>query len=594
MGKRGGGGGGNHAKQRSRPTAKRAGLALALGGNRPGGSASGNGNGNRQATAPPKLAVASKLTQKREELRKQQVARHRAKTTASSLEELVGAATQTARAFEQKEQAQAGQSDGGKAFELTDSSRKAYMKELRKVVDRADVVLEVLDARDPIGCRALEMEDAICRRPGKKLVLVLNKIDLVPPHVLQPWLHYLRGFYPTVAFKASTQSQANRLSTAVSGKADHLARLTENGADMVFGSKAVGTDALMQLLKNYCRNHQVKTAITVGIIGYPNVGKSSVINSLKRSKAAGVSSTAGHTRVMQEIHIDSKIKLLDCPGIVFDHSDAQALLLRNCINTDTMTDPVGAVQVLLERCDAVQLAQLYKLPTSNFSDVIAFLVAVAGSKGKLGKGGVPDRLAAARIVLQDWNRGKIPFFTPPPTDSATSQRDSAVVLDAQIVESFADDFDVDRVLNPTSIFLAEHSEARQVPTMHPGSAATSAMPGVSSSSMDTSSTNAGTSKMNEVMRTLRDSDSDASDDDDDDSDEDMDDGGADAVDMLHQQQNKWVADPLNPLTAQAARRKAKAMRKLKRRAARQQIGAATESSISEQFEDSVALAFGGL
>src|SRR2546426_491379 len=62
------------------------------------------------------------------------------------------------------------------------------------------------------------------------------------------------------------------------------------------------------------RNLKLKTAVTVGIIGYPNVGKSSLINSLKRSKAVGVGATPGFTKVVQEIQLDKNVKLLDCPG----------------------------------------------------------------------------------------------------------------------------------------------------------------------------------------------------------------------------------------------------------------------------------------
>lgn len=61
----------------------------------------------------------------------------------------------------------------------------------------------------------------------------------------------------------------------------------------------LGADSVLQLLKNYCRNNGMKVSITVGVIGYPNVGKSSLINSLKRSRAVGVSSTAGFTRAIQ-------------------------------------------------------------------------------------------------------------------------------------------------------------------------------------------------------------------------------------------------------------------------------------------------------
>lgn len=557
---------------------KKQGLAQALG----GAAGAGTHNNSNQGLAPPKMKAskqlnAQRLKQKRDELRTMKVANHRSTpATSSSLEELMGKAAQTARAFEAQQSAKSdAQSAGAHEIEITDSSRRAYMKELRKVVDRADVVLEILDARDPMGCRTLEMEELIGNRGGKKVVLVLNKIDLVPPHVLQPWLKYLRTFYPTVAFKASTQNQSNHLS-ANYGRADKAT------AETLSGSKAVGSEALMQLLKNYCRNNHIKTAITVGVIGYPNVGKSSVINSLKRSKAASVSSTAGHTKVMQEIHIDSKIKLLDCPGIVFDHSDSNALLLRNCINTESMEDPIGAVQVILSRCEAAQLVQLYNLgPDCRFQDVIEFLVLVATTKGKLGKGGIPDRHAAARIILQDWNRGKIPFYTPPPDMKHT-------ILESEIVASYADEFDLDNVLNPTSIFLPEAANDDLQPRAQPMGAPV-AGPQCSIDVAGAGAGNSVASKMDEVMRSLGDSDSDSdSDMDDGEFDDDMDaDGGAMyqlPTPNVQQLSAKFAQDQLNPQTALLARRKAKQWRKLKRRAARQQIGAAEESSFSAQFE----------
>lgn len=70
-------------------------------------------------------------------------------------------------------------------------------------------------------------------------------------------------------------------------------------ASVLSSNVCLGADSVLQLLKNYCRNNGVRTSITVGIIGYPNVGKSSIINSLKRSRAVGVSSTAGFTRAIQ-------------------------------------------------------------------------------------------------------------------------------------------------------------------------------------------------------------------------------------------------------------------------------------------------------
>jgi len=86
---------------------------------------------------------------------------------------------------------------------------------------------------------------------------------------------------------------------------------------------------LLELIKNYSKSDGIKTSVTVGVIGYPNVGKSSLINSLKRGKACGVSSVPGFTKNLQEIQLDSKVKILDCPGVIFDDMGEQSRILMN-------------------------------------------------------------------------------------------------------------------------------------------------------------------------------------------------------------------------------------------------------------------------
>ena len=136
-----------------------------------------------------------------------------------------------------------------------DNSKKAYFKEFKKVVEEADVILEILDARDPLGCRTKHIEDMILSSQ-KRVILILNKIDLVPREVVQEWLKYLRNEFPTVAFKASTQSQRQNL------------KISKIDADiatqsLLGSSECLGADNLLKLLKNYSRNYKLKTSITV-------------------------------------------------------------------------------------------------------------------------------------------------------------------------------------------------------------------------------------------------------------------------------------------------------------------------------------------
>lgn len=85
------------------------------------------------------------------------------------------------------------------------SSRRAYVKELKKVIEAADVIIQVLDARDPEGCRNHETEQMVLKQ-NKKILLVVNKIDLVPPQNARAWQKYLRREFPCILFKANTQN----------------------------------------------------------------------------------------------------------------------------------------------------------------------------------------------------------------------------------------------------------------------------------------------------------------------------------------------------------------------------------------------------
>mmetsp|Transcript_6640 Transcript_6640/g.5461 ORF Transcript_6640/g.5461 Transcript_6640/m.5461 type:complete len:123 (-) Transcript_6640:9-377(-) len=97
------------------------------------------------------------------------------------------------------------------------NTRRAYYRELRKVMGMADVVVEVLDARDPLSCRCKSLEEEILSQ-GKKVILLLNKIDLVPKEAVQAWLAYLRKDFPTIAFKAARSSGDRQTGRAIAAE----------------------------------------------------------------------------------------------------------------------------------------------------------------------------------------------------------------------------------------------------------------------------------------------------------------------------------------------------------------------------------------
>ncbi|MDP2434354.1 MAG: GTPase [archaeon] len=314
---------------------------------------------------------------------------------------------------------------------IPDGSRKAYFREFKKVVEDSDVILEVLDARDPLGYRCPDIEKLIMKKdPNKKIILVLNKVDLIPRQNMLAWLKYLRHSLPTIAFKCSTQTQRSHLGQAT-------ASVTTAGTDLLQGRESVGAETLLQLLKNYSRSADIKTSITVGIIGYPNTGKSSLINSLKRTRSVGVGATPGFTKKTQLIHLDKNIRLLDSPGIVFSSRDANSadIQLRNCVKVEQIDDPIPPVELILKRCSHEQLLVLYRIP--DFRTVREFLANLAVKRGMMKKGGgQPNITAAARAVLQDWNSGRIQYYTVPPEVDKSAYISSAIV--AQWGESFFD------------------------------------------------------------------------------------------------------------------------------------------------------------
>lgn len=337
-----------------------------------------------------------------------------------------------------------------KSQALGQNSRRAYLRELKKVIESADVVLLVLDARDPAGTRSSAIEEMVLSNHRKKLVYVLNKADLVPRTVLAGWLLYLRQFGPCVPFKCNLQTQKTNLGRA-SGKAS---KINESALQT---QQAVGAEELLGLLKNYCRSSidSIKSSISVGIVGFPNVGKSSLVNSLTRQRAVQVSSTPGFTKQLQEVVLDKNIRLIDSPGIVFADGDAVATSLRNCVSIDDLEDVITPVEAILKKCPRPYLMQLYSIAKFDDKEPLSFLNLVARSTGKLKKGGIPNTDAAARSVLQDWNTGKIKYYTLPP---AVSKKSAAIEAESVIVSTFSKQLDIDN-LQESDIRVLDELEA---------------------------------------------------------------------------------------------------------------------------------------
>ncbi|KAM5315428.1 guanine nucleotide-binding protein-like 3 isoform 2-T2 [Glossophaga mutica] len=276
--------------------------------------------------------------------------------------------------------------------------KKLYCQELKKVIEASDVVLEVLDARDPLGCRCPQVEEAIVLSGQKKLVLVLNKSDLVPKENLENWLNYLKRELPTVVFRAST-SLRNKGKTIKMRKAPFKSEV------------CIGKDGLRKLLGGFQETYG-KT-IHVGVIGFPNVGKSSIINSLKQERICNVGVSMGLTRNMQVVSLDKQITIIDSPSfIVSPFNSPTTLALRSPASIEVLK-PVEAASAILSQADTRQVVLKFTVP--DFKNSLEFFTSLAQRRGLHQKGGTPNVEGAAKLLWSEWTGGSLGYYCHPPT-----------------------------------------------------------------------------------------------------------------------------------------------------------------------------------
>lgn len=175
-----------------------------------------------------------------------------------------------------------------------------------------------------------------------------------------------------------------------------------------------GKGSLIQLLRQFSVLHADKKQISVGFVGYPNVGKSSIINTLKKKKVCNVAPIPGETKVWQYITLMRRIYLIDCPGIVpvSAHDSETNTVLKGVVRVENLETPSEHIASLLCRVKPEYIKRTYGL--ESWRDADDFLAQLSARMGKLLRGGEPDLDTSAKMVLNDWIRGKIPFFVPPP------------------------------------------------------------------------------------------------------------------------------------------------------------------------------------
>ena len=232
-------------------------------------------------------------------------------------------------------------------------SKRIY-GELLKVVDASDVICQILDARDPAGTRCHYVENFVKKNaPHKHIVFLLNKCDLVPTWVTAAWIKILSKEYPTLAFHASV-------------------------------TNPFGKPALFQILRQFDSLHKDKKNISIGFIGYPNVGKSSIINTLKSKVVCPAAPIPGETRVWKYIALTKRIYLIDCPGVVYEGDQTETdKILKSVLRAEKIQEPLDYIPGVLERAKKEYLQKIYKV--ESWIDHEDFTAQVALNYGKLKK-----------------------------------------------------------------------------------------------------------------------------------------------------------------------------------------------------------------
>ena len=351
-------------------------------------------------------------------------------------------------------------------------------RQLWRVVERSDLVVQIVDARNPLLFRCEDLESYVRDVDSRKNnLLLINKADMMTSKQRESWARYLEeraiNFRFFSAELAMDQNEADASSvesdssdseslieekTNVAEESD-LAKVArdihlqnEQDEDDQWASeeglgeadveqtplhdstRIITTEELESLFLEHAPEDGFNESIvskktTVGLVGYPNVGKSSTINSLIGAKKVSVSATPGKTKHFQTIHLSDSVILCDCPGLVFPNfaTTKAELVCNGVLPIDHLREYTGPAALVAQRIPQAFLEAVYGLkiqtrPLEEGGTGIPtgeeLLQAYATARGFATTGqGQPDESRAARYVLKDYVKGKLLFCHPPPSDS---------------------------------------------------------------------------------------------------------------------------------------------------------------------------------
>lgn len=332
-------------------------------------------------------------------------------------------------------------------FILTPFERNLEIwRQLWRVIEASQVVIQIIDARNPLLFYCEDLKQYVEEvDPKKETLLILNKADFLTEQQRILYSEYFdkKGishvFYSAKVSMEIVEKEKERkekelehfnlISALENNDINELDEVKEyipeeeyvdppyNPSDP--SSTLLGRAALLEYLS--IRSNGSKMAM----VGYPNVGKSSTINSLAGDKKVAVACTPGKTKHFQTVKLSNDVILLDCPGLVFPNRALSKadLVINGILPIDQMREWNSAVTLLvnnipmniLERTYGIQLEHITKGIDGRPLDASDLLSAFARARGFCTSFfGNPDESRAARVILKDYVAGKILYCHPPP------------------------------------------------------------------------------------------------------------------------------------------------------------------------------------
>lgn len=277
-----------------------------------------------------------------------------------------------------------------------------YWNQIKQIVNESDIVLEVLDAR-AIEFSTNEQLEKIIAEAKRPRIYILNKADLISNKELE---------FVVNKFVSERKTDLDSV-VYFSSKRRVCARNLLVKIRQIFKKhgKRSGFFVSPILERPY---REAKGDIIVGVVGYPNVGKSSVINALSFKRKAKVASKAGTTHGIHWINASDDIKLIDTPGVIpLAKQDEAKLGIIAAKNPEKMKDPEVVagkiVEMFLREGKRNRFEDFYKfkIKEENLDNTALILEQLAIEKKHLKKGGLPDDTRTSVVVIKDWQEGRL-------------------------------------------------------------------------------------------------------------------------------------------------------------------------------------------